>query len=58
MDRTDVGRKMGDLRKSRGISMREVARRMKVSTPYVWDLESGKRNWRPELVKQYEKACK
>ncbi len=36
----------------------EMARRLKVSNPYIWDLERGKRNWRPELVEQWKKACK
>ena len=43
-------------RKARLISLREMARRMNVSAPYVSDLELGKRNWNMTKIRAYEKA--
>ena len=43
-------------RKSRGISLREVARRLKVSAAYISDLELGHRKWKIERIRAYEKA--
>jgi len=41
-----------------GISLREVARRLDVSAPFVSDLELGRRNWTEELAKRYAKVLK
>ena len=40
-----------------GISLREVARRMQLSAPYVSELELGKRHWTPERLQQFQEAC-
>lgn len=45
------------LRKSAGLSLREVARRMGFSAPYVCDLEYGRRQWTNCLMNNYKKAC-
>jgi transcriptional regulator with XRE-family HTH domain len=45
IDHKATGEAMRQLRKSHRISLREVARRMKLSAPFVSDLELGRRNW-------------
>lgn len=38
------------------LSMREVARRLKLSAPYVSDLERGDRNWTEARMQAYTVA--
>lgn len=45
IDHKATGEAMRVLRKSHRISLREIARRMKVSAPFLSDLERGNRNW-------------
>lgn len=45
-------------RSRRGLSQCDVAERMGVSPTYLSDLERGKRNWTPELVRRYQEAVK
>ena len=45
IDHKATGEAMRQLRKSHNISLREIARRMKLSAPFVSDLERGNRNW-------------
>jgi predicted transcriptional regulator len=45
IDHVATGESMRQLRKSHKISLREVARRMKLSAPFISDLERGNRNW-------------
>lgn len=40
------------------LSVRELAIKLKLSAPYVSDLELGRRSWRPELVERYLAALK
>ncbi|MCE6957497.1 helix-turn-helix domain-containing protein, partial [Cereibacter sphaeroides] len=40
-----IGAYARELREGRGLSLRETARRMKVSAPYLSDLERGNRHW-------------
>jgi len=46
-------RKAGEIvrksRESAKLSLRELARRLLLSAPYMSDLELGRRNWSPEL---------
>lgn len=58
LDSRAVGAAMKAIRESRGISQTEVARRMKLSKPYICDLERGHRHWRDELIASYNKALK
>lgn len=51
-----IGEDMAKLRKKKGLSQIEVARRMGVSSPYVHDLEAGRRNWSETRVTLYLKA--
>jgi predicted transcriptional regulator len=40
-------------RKKAKLSLREVARRLKLSAPFVSDLELGRRNWTEEMAERY-----
>lgn len=58
MDHVAVGAYQRGLREKRGKSLREVAKAMEKSAPYVSDLERGRRNWSDELVADYRKALR
>ena len=51
-----IGKQMSQLRKDKGISLQEVARRLKFSAAYICDLEKGRRLWRHELIEKYKAA--
>ena len=42
----------------RGLSLRQLSRRMKLSAAYLSDLERGRRNWDAELVVNFAKSLK
>lgn len=52
------GQEMRRLRQAAGLSLREVARQMKLSAAYVSDLELGRRAWSKRLINDYGKAIK
>ena len=52
------GAKARKRRKQSGLSLREVARRMKFSVAYLSDLELGRRGWNDDLMKQYINALR
>ena len=56
IDHVATGDAMRVLRKSHRISLRDVARRMKLSAPFVSDLERGRRNWDASRAIAYMKA--
>lgn len=56
IDHVATGRLMREARKSLGISLREMARRMDVSAPFLSDLESGQRNWTAARIEQWWKV--
>lgn len=58
LDHRAVGAEMVKLRKSKGLTQADVARKMKFTGAYLCDLESGVRNWREELIERYKKACR
>ncbi len=41
-------------RERAGVSLREMAKRLKISPPYLSDVELGRRNVLPYIVKAYE----
>lgn len=52
-----VGQEMRELRESNGVSLRDMAKRLELSAPYVSDLELGRRTgWNEELIKRYKAA--
>ncbi len=56
IDHAATGAKMRVLRTSHKISLREVARRLKLSAPFVSDLERGRRNWDTHRALAYMQA--
>lgn len=51
-----LGNSLKKQRESKNLSLREVARRMKVSQSYICDLEHGRRIWSADLEKRYYHA--
>lgn len=45
-----------DLRLKAGLSLREVARRMEISAPFLSDLEWGHRTWSEKQCLKWEEA--
>lgn len=56
LDEKAVGALMREVRKAKKVSLREVARRLKWSAPYVSDLENGHRLWTTDKQNKYLKA--
>ena len=50
------GQQMRQLRKRKGISVREIARRTGLSAPYISDLELGRRAFNTDLIQRYKQA--
>lgn len=53
IDHTIVGRDCRNWRLSDRVSLRALAKELKVSAPYLSDLELGRRNWSSELIGRY-----
>ena len=51
-----VGAAMRFWRDQNGVSLREIARRMEYSAPYISDLELGRRIWSVKLMESYRAA--
>ena len=58
IDHKATGKAIRKYREVEGISLREVARRMDVSAPYICDLELGRRPWSESKVAKYIKALR
>ena len=43
-------------RREATLSLREMSRRLKLSAPYVSDLELGRRNWSEKLEEKYQRV--
>jgi len=54
IDHFRTGQKMKLLRMSKKLSLRKLAKKMKISAPYLSDLERGKRNWNKDRIKKYQ----
>lgn len=52
-DQLAIGHCMRLQRESDGVSLRALSRQMKLSAPYVSDLERGRRNWSPITMANY-----
>ena len=51
-----TGQRAREMRTKAGLTLREVARRMQISAPYLCDLELARRNWSVDLAARFEKA--
>lgn len=58
IDQGVTGMEMRTLRKSAGLSLKQIGGKIRLSCPYLSDLERGKRNWNTDLIDLYKKACK
>lgn len=56
LDEKAVGALMRTVRKAKGVSLREAARRLHWSAPYICDLEYGRRGWTTDKQNKYLKA--
>ncbi len=56
IDHAATGRRARQARTATGLSLREVARRMSVSAPYLSDLERGRRAWNENRAQRYVEA--
>ncbi len=54
-DNAATGQMMREARKRAGLSLREMARRLGQSAPFISDLELGRRGWDEKRIKQWEK---
>jgi predicted transcriptional regulator len=56
-DNEAIGDHMRKLRVASKLSLREIARRLNLSGPYVSDLERGHRGWSHMRITEFENAC-
>ena len=56
IDHIKTGESCRREREKLGVSVKTIADLMRLSPAYVGDLEKGRRNWREDLVKQYNDA--
>lgn len=54
----DVGKAMREMRQSSGLSLRETARRLKCSAPFLSDMELGRRGQSIEWARKLAKVTK
>ena len=57
-DHRPLGAEMRRRRESKGFALREVARKLGISAPYLSDLELGRRYWTEELRDSFLAAIK
>jgi transcriptional regulator with XRE-family HTH domain len=58
IDHVATGKLVRDLRETKGISLRRLAIALKVSPPFLSDMERGRRNWTTERFEQAIKWLK
>lgn len=58
VDQRELGLEMKSLREKSGISLRQLAERLKISAPYLSDMERGNRNFSQDRVEQVKEICK
>lgn len=57
-DEIATGAKMRELRLQTGVSLRQVARHMDLSAPYLSDLERGRRAWTESRAMEFIAAVR
>lgn len=58
VDHKKAGADMRSEREAKGLSLAAVARAMRLSAPYLSDLENGNRNWTVAKVIAYRRGLK
>ena len=56
IDSTATGKKARAARIKKGYTLREIAKLMIISSPYLSDLEKGKRAWNEEIIARFINA--
>jgi transcriptional regulator with XRE-family HTH domain len=51
-----TGDEARQLRQKRGLTLSQVSTKMKISLPYLADLEHGRRQWNTELLTTFKRA--
>lgn len=55
-DSRKIGIQLRSARKKHRVGLREIARRLELSSGYLHDLEHGRRNWTEEMIRNYQAA--
>jgi predicted transcriptional regulator len=58
IDRKATGTDLRRRRLQRNLTLTKVASRMRISKPYLSDLETGQRAWRIALIKRFIKSLR
>lgn len=56
LDQRAVGEQMRKRRKRKGLTLRTVAKQLEISTPFLSDLERGRRNWSRARLEEFQTA--
>lgn len=56
-DHKDIGARMKLLRQEAGLTMADMARRLRVDQSLICRMEAGERSWTPERIRRYEETC-
>lgn len=51
-----IGERLRHVRECKGVSLRRLARSLKISAAFLSDLELGRRRWSPKRIKAVEEA--
>lgn len=54
IDQKQLGKELRKARESAGMSLRDMATALKLSAPYLSDLERGNRGWSTELIARFK----
>ena len=57
VDCHQIGVKMREIRKKSGIGIREMARRIGLTAPFLYDCEKGFRKLKPEKLQEFINQC-
>lgn len=57
-DDKETGEQMRSLRESKGVSLRQLAKRLRKSPAYIWKLEVGESQWNNKRIEDYIQALK
>lgn len=56
INHAETGKLVREMREAKGISLRQLAKQMDVSAPFLSDMERGRRNWTTARFEQAERA--
>lgn len=56
LEPVSTGKTLAAMRKNSGLSLKELGRRMGLSSVYLWNLENGRRRWTTQLRERFLQA--